>query len=622
MTVNDLVSRLQEEGDQDSLAYIRDLAAQGHSAEEIEQNPVVRGMLDLDTVSAPDESPAAQAEQAQGFVEGTARGLGRFAKEQGPEIVGGMLGGRLADLAAVHPAGRIARPVTGPLLSGAGTAAGYTVGRLARGEGMPSLGEVGTSFGTGAASDAAGRALIKGVRWLFGFPDEAARAAAVARRGAAKQLGIQALPGDVNPGAAAVADDFGRTMTGGPPVANAKLVRAQQTGRAAHKALTDWKGSRDLSSAGEAVADTVRPSLRRVKNVGRAKYTQATNMAEAMDLEIPPNLVQGMDDTVQSVLDDFAPGVEAAQSSKLNAILTELQEKITGGEPLRFADAVRMRRDLIDALPRFEQRGVATRYSVGALEHLERQLDDAITSAAKGTPVESVLGDARAFWRDEVVPLRKVVGKVQRAEFDDQVVDILVRAKRPDRLRALFRHIDPEEANALRAGWFTQAFEESMDPSTGAFNPEKFLTRWDRMGSGVQEQLTGQNAAVRRLVDVLRGQQEGMLANANRSQSGRAVGRLGQAVLLGKALKDALGAFGSGGGLDQATGAAAGELGLYFGLPYVGGKVMSSRMLTPAFAPTAFEEALMRGGVSGAAQTAGQMFGPEPQAPRPVRVQP
>ena len=57
--------------------------------------------------------------------------------------------------------------------------------------------------------------------------------------------------------------------------------------------------------------------------------------------------------------------------------------------------------------------------------------------------------EASDFWRDEVTPLRKWVEKVTPRS-DDEVLDLLVHPKRPDRLRILFGQLErsPEGVQA------------------------------------------------------------------------------------------------------------------------------------------------------------------------------
>lgn len=477
---------------------------------------------------------------------------GTFALEEGVPAA--------ASTAATMLGGPGAGILTRAALAGTGAVLGRAGHRLVQGKEPPSGAESAALFAGGAGGEGLASGALGLMRKIFGVSSHMA-AGDVANRAAAERLGIDYLPADVNPGAAGVQGDVGRTATGESTMREGLARRGQQTSAAAEKVILDPMGGRlSPSAAGEGITDMAKPALRQLKTQGRAYYQTAEAAARSLHLQtaVPATVTN----TAAEVLAQLDEGLPAAQSGRARKILEQLADRAepTPGQaaqtvtspivgpsgqplsttipataakpkpPLTFDELIGMKRDLNEVLPTYEKRGFARDFSTGALERLNGQLDDLIEQTAAGTRVEPLWTQAKEFWRDEVVPLRKVVEKVA-PRTDDEVLDLMVRAKRPERLRVLFSQLEttPEgvdAANGLRAAWWTRALDESTSPETGALDPTKFLSRWNRLGPEVQPYLIGnKQAEVSELLDVIEGQARGQAIGANPPQTGRAVMR-------------------------------------------------------------------------------------------------
>lgn len=493
--------------------------------------------------------------------------VGKFALEEGVPAAGAT--------AATMLAGPGAGLATRAGLAGGGALVGRVMQRVLSGEQPPAGRETAELLASGAAGEGLASGTLGLMRRVFGVSGHMA-AGDVANRAAAERLGIDYLPADVNPGTAGMQGEVGRTATGENVMREGLARRGQQTAAAAERVVLQPMGGRILpSAAGEGITDLAKPALRQLKTQGRGLYQTAEAAARHLHLETP--VPATVTTTAAEVLDQLDEGLPAAQAGRARRILEQLVERAEptpgqvartvtspivgpGGQPLTttipgtaptpprpmtFDELIAMKRDLNEVLPTYERRGFARDFSTGALERLNGQLDDLIDQTARGTRVEPLWAQARDFWRDEVVPLRKVVEKVA-PRTDDEVLDLMVRARRPERLRVLFGQLETtpegiEAANGLRAAWWTRALDEATNAETGALDPARFMSRWDRLGPEVQPYLIGgRQAEVGELLNVIGGQARGQAIGANPPQTARSLLRAGQTAAALKSGYDAL----------------------------------------------------------------------------------
>lgn len=519
-----------------------------------------------------------------------------FVKDQGPEMAGGTLGGYAGAAIPTALGAPYLAPFTGPAGAALGTVLGDVGKRMVRGQPMPTKGDVALDAAGAVVPELGAQALLGLTRKVFGV-SRAMHAGDVANRAAAERLGIDYLPGDVNPNVAPFQTDLARLPTSARTIDEATVRRGRQTKAAGERVLVEplGVGRPTATEAGESVRELAKPTLRAVKSLGRQRYETAEAAARALHLEapVPATVTQ----TADEVLADLAEGVPEAQAGRARAILERLSDRakpttaqspilgprgqaITNTVPptaLSFDELIGIKRDLNEVLPTYERRGMATKFSTGALERLHGQVDDVLDQMAAGTRVEPLWREAKEYWRDEVAPLRRwVEGVAPRS--DDEVLDLLVRAKRPERLRILFRHLEtsPEgaaAANELRASWFANALDATTDPHTGALNPERFFSSWRRLGPEVQAVLTGTRAGqVDELMSLIAGQARGAAAGANPSGTARGVLRAGQLGLLSKGAYDAVASGSPAGAASELAGTV-----LLGGVPAGAAALLTSR---------------------------------------------
>ncbi len=404
------------------------------------------------------EEPAGTLDDLKTNAAGAARAAGKWAVDEGPETLGGIVGGA---------AGAAATPLI-PFVGGtAGAAGGAALGRAAsiglREGRLPTPEDVAPAEAAGAVGEGSGRLLSGLVGKVLG--------GGVQRRVAAE---------------GALVAPFGRAA--------------------------------EARQAGGAVAELVHPALQARKAVGRDLFAQAEQAAQGLTAEASPELTQA----AAGLLEQIDGGLATA-APRARRVLEEIASATPTTDPvgiavppraLRFDELVRMKQALDDILPNFDARGTNQRFSTGSLNRLHGLIDETLDRATEGTPAAQPWRAAKDFWRDEVAPLRDAAGSTANLN-DDQVMDALVKANRPDVIERLFLNLErtPEGQAAtdqFRGTWFARAIDRASDKSTGILDARRFIDQWDRLGPETQRVLVGRRAPeVVGQIDTLRRQARG-----------------------------------------------------------------------------------------------------------------
>lgn len=433
-----------------------------------------------------------------------AQGAMRVAPELALGVAAPMLAGPLG-LATTGIRGLMAAAA----LAGGGTVAGRALGQ---GE-VPTLKEGAIAFAEGAAGEGLARAPLGIARRLIGPGAEGAAETLAA----GSRAGVPLSAGEFSTPARMAQAGIGKTITG---AGTQEALNTAQNRALEGFIQRELAGNTSVSAAGQAVQQESLPALRQLKRVGRVKYQQAATAADALGIRVPiPN------DLTKRAADAIAEldqsGLPAAQSGRLRGVLEGIA---TEPKPaLTYRELERLETDLREVAPSYAQQGQATTMSRGMLESLQGQLGGMLDDAVKGTPAETLRGAAKDFWRDEVIPLRQAVGAVRgRNVTPDQVVNLTVRAGRPDRLATLFRNLPEETTSGLREAWFTKALEESKDQASGEFTPIKFLRQWSKLHPSTKQLLAGDRQAAadaERLLQAV-AQRQSMTGNPSRTAYG------------------------------------------------------------------------------------------------------
>src|SRR5438094_4196569 len=188
----------------------------------------------------------------------------QFVKEEGPVTAAATVLPWLAGPEVGLPARAI--------LAGGGAVLGRLGQRVAAGQEPPGGAETAMLFAGGAGGEASTAAFHGLMSKIFGVSPKMG-AQDVANRAAAERLGIDYLPGDVNPNAARWQGDLGRVAGGEEVQSAAAARRGRQTATVAERVFLDpLGGAKTATEAGESIRELARPALSQVKRVGRDKY--------------------------------------------------------------------------------------------------------------------------------------------------------------------------------------------------------------------------------------------------------------------------------------------------------------------------------------------------------------
>jgi len=497
------------------------------------------------------QQPAGTRQDLYNDIREAGQTAGRVALDYGPEAVGSGVG----------------EAVLGPLGSGAGGVLGRSATTLLKEGRLPTPKDAASTFAANTAAPLVARGALRLGRAVLGSSgDDALRLLEDAT-----QANVPMSAGEFNPTMARVQGGLDKLPTAGGIVEN--LDQAQNAALADYvrdSIVRPLGGPTGMSAVGREVQEEAIPALRTVKGRAHKMYGVASKEATAAGVQVDvPNAVLDAAETAVRQLDEA--GIPPAQQGRARAILDSLvargkpQQVDTGilgtdGKPIvrtvmpgpmPFRELEALQRDLRNVLPAYAQAGQTTSFDVGTLERIGGLIDDAMEQAVVGTPAEEPLRRAKDFYKTEVVPMRQAVSAINgRNVTPDQAVDLLVRNRRPDRLRTMLDHLPPEQSSAVRAGWFQSAIEQCTDPSTGQFSPQRFLTRWHGLGKDVQELITGgQGAEVGRAVRLMRGVQARREMTKNPSRTAIGVGSLTQLAGGGELVRDV-----AAGNLTQAAG--------------------------------------------------------------------
>lgn len=391
--------------------------------------------------------------------------------------------------------------------------------------GVATLGRMGARAGLAAAGDAVGR--TAGEAALPATPGE------------------QPAGGIAGPALAAGAqfmfDGAGKALftPSGKQVLATRLTEATRFGQPAIQTET---------AAGRIVKDALPRVNNTVNKASRNLYAKVRYFGRGIPDAPQPNTVTQMASDLLDGLAKPADMMVPDQLARTRQILERIKKRgqttttasktvlDKGGEPLvttsspkpvKFTDLLRDQRELQEELGKYQDRFNPNSTEGGIMNKLSTAVHGEIIRRAKGTPAEAAMIAATDNFRYNVVPFREGF----RAAMTDaigpaDVIDVYARAGRPDRLHALYKQLPDYERQQFSSAWFTKHIGESMDQTTGVFDPAQFLGRWKELGvrsQGIVVQ--GEGRRIGEVIDQLARLQRkaDMVASAKKYGTGTAV---------------------------------------------------------------------------------------------------
>lgn len=236
----------------------------------------------------------------------------------------------------------------------------------------------------------------------------------------------------------------------------------------------------------------------------------------------------------------------------------------------------RLVRDIQTLAPNYEDRLLPGDAEDGVLKKLNGLLRDGLDQAVKGTKAEQPLIEAKNYYQNTVVPFREhVVNTLSNSEKTlnyPEVMDLLVQADNPTRLKVAMKHMPEELQTRLKQSWLqTRVLEPATDASTGLLDGNKALAELEKLSPETRHALfQGASTDVEKIMSRLaqdKRYREGLIGKA------ATVGKVGIPLSVG-AFKVAQGNWQEG-----FPALVAGGAGIW-----VLGHVLASRRLTRYFA--------------------------------------
>jgi hypothetical protein len=151
-------------------------------------------------------------------------------------------------------------------------------------------------------------------------------------------------------------------------------------------------------------------------------------------------------------------------------------------------------RDVQDLAPNYKDRLMPGNFEDGVMVSLNHELRSNLDLAVKGTRAEQQLADAKRYYQEVKVPFRDNVANVlapaEQSQRYVEVMDLMVRADDPTRLKALMKELPDDLRQGFKQSWLNHhVVEQSYDPTTGLFDPKKALTELEKLSSETRNAL-------------------------------------------------------------------------------------------------------------------------------------
>lgn len=227
--------------------------------------------------------------------------------------------------------------------------------------------------------------------------------------------------------------------------------------------------------AGNAIKQQAPVALGETRGFKNRYYDLAATRAEKLGLKMPAignPISVAADDTLRAL--DSA-GLDDGQKAKVANILEAIAARSKGGAtlaqatptPITYAELDGWKRDLTEVLPTAPRRGMSKSFGTGSLERLFGKVDDAMTTMAKGTPVEPMLKKADSYLMNRYVPVREAVKNLSRDTLQpSNVVDVFAADRQGDATLHLLGKgnvpgvLPVETANKIRQATFRDVVEQ------------------------------------------------------------------------------------------------------------------------------------------------------------------